>query len=81
MFTERTTYLNMLLSTQIQNSYSHYSPVEYIHPLQTKQAQKAKELTKINQTKPQPTQIKFRRTDVIGSSFFFMWNFNTRRED
>ena len=79
-FTERATYLNMLLSTQVRNSYSH-SPVEYILPLKTKQAQKAKELTKINQTKPQPTQIKFRRTDVIGSSFFFMWNFNTRRED
>ena len=80
MFTERATYLNMLLSTQVRNSYSH-SPVEYILPLKTKQAQKAKELTKINQTKPQPTQIKFRRTDVIGSSFFFTWNFNTRRED
>ena len=69
----------MLPSTQIQNSYSH-SPVEYILLLQTKQAQKPKKLTKNNKTKPQSTQINFKSTDVIGSTLFFTWNFNSRRE-
>ena len=69
----------MLPSTQIQNSYSH-SPVEYILLLQTKQAQKPKKITKNNKTNPQSTQINFKSTDVIGSTLFFTWNFNSRRE-